>query len=196
MSTEIRIALLVIASIAEFTGTLLYVIDIFRGNTKPHRMTRFIVFFILSLSCFSILASDGNFGAKLYATYGFIHGGILFGASMWRGMGGTSRLDWICLAIASIGIIGWQVTGNPMVGVWFSIIADLAAYIPAFVKTYQLPETESHWLYSLGLLASGLTLIAYPLDAVSIFQIYIIVSCIIMLVLIFRKQIGWKLPFR
>jgi hypothetical protein len=184
-----RVVLIVLSTIFELTGTTIYMVSIARGNTKPHRMTRFIVFTILSLNFASIMAAHGNFGAKLYAGLSFGHGTVLFAMSMWRGLGGTAKLDFGCLAIAAIGILGWKLTGNALVGVWFSILADIAAYVPAFVKTWRRPETESHWLYTLSIFAAGLGLIAYPLGAVSIFQIYIVLCSSTMVFIIFRKKI-------
>lgn len=109
--------------------------------------------------------------------------------SLWRGMGGSSKVDWLCFGIAALGVVGWKITGNPVVAIWFSILADLSAYIPAFIKTWKHPKTESPWYYALSGLAALLSLIAYKLDASSVFQIYIIVCCVIMVALIYRREL-------
>lgn len=153
-------------------------------------MTRFILFFILTLNFVSIVAADGNLGAKIYAGLSFAHSGVLFAMSLWRGMGGKSKLDFACLGIATLGIFGWKITGNPLVGVWFAILADLAAYIPAFVKTWHHPKTESHWLYTLSIVAAGLGLFAYPIEAQSIFQIYIVLASAVMVAIIYRERLS------
>ena len=170
----IRIILLTLSLISEIVGVSLYALSIVKGKTKPHKMTRFILFFILTLNFASIAAADSNVGAVLYAGLSFGHAALLFVMSLWRGMGGKSKLDFTCLGIAIIGIVGWQITGNPLVGLWFAILADFAAYVPAIIKTWHMPETESHWLYTLSVLAAGLSLVAYPISSESIFQIYII----------------------
>mgnify|MGYP000877187136 CR=1 FL=1 len=185
-----RVTLIFLSTIIGISGVVLYAISIVKGKTRPHRMTRFILFFILTLNFVSIVAAKGNLGAVIYAGLTCAYGGILFAMSLWRGMGGKNRLDFICLGIASLGIIGWKLTGNAIVGVWFAILADLAAYIPAFVKTWEFPETESHWLYTLSIFAAGLGLFAYPIEAQSIFQIYIVVASAAMLVVIYHKQIA------
>jgi hypothetical protein len=113
--------------------------------------------------------------------------------SLWRGMGGAAVADWVCFVIAALGIAGWKVTGDPIVGVWFSILADLSAYFPAFIKTWNHPHTESPWYYALSGLAAFFSLIAYRIEAASIFQIYITLCCIVMVVLIYRKDIAKKL---
>ncbi len=181
--------LLILSAILIVIGPITYIVSIARGTSKPHRMTRFILFFVLSLNFFSILAAHGNFGADLFAGITFIQAVIIFFMSLWWGMGGSSIVDWICLIVAIIGIICWKITGNPIFGVWFSILADFSAYLPAFIKTWKQPKTESPWYYLLSGLAALLSLVAYRIETASIFQIYIAFSCIVMVFFIYRKDI-------
>lgn len=180
--------LLFLSAILVAVGPITYTASIINGRTKPHRMTRFILAFVLTLNFVSILAAKGNLGAEIFAGITCIQALVIFGMSMWRGMGGTSIFDWVCFGIAVVGIIGWKVTGNPIIGVWFSVLADFSAYLPAMVKTYHHPHTESPWYYLLAGLAAFFSLIAYKIEAASIFQIYILVCVLIMLGLIYRKE--------
>ena len=184
-----QIVLLGISTLFALIAPISYIISIIHGTSKPHRMTRFILFFVLTLNFVSILAAQGNTGAKLFAGITFAQGVAIFLLSLWKGMGGSSYFDFVCLGIAVIGIIGWKITGNPLLGVWFSILADLSAYLPAFVKTYKHPKTESPWFYITSALAAFFGLIAYNLDASSIFQMYIALCSFIMIGLIYRKEI-------
>ncbi len=181
--------LLALSTILVIISPITYIISIAHGKTKPHRMTRFILAFVLTLNFFSILAAKGNLGAEIFAGVTFLQGLIIFLMSLWRGMGGSSKLDYLCLAIATIGIIGWKLTGNPLVGVWFSILADFAAYIPAFIKTWKHPHTEAPLFYLLAAVAAFLSLIAYKLESASIFQIYIMICSLGMIAFIYRKKI-------
>lgn len=181
--------LLILSAILVAVGPITYAASIIKGRTKPHRMTRFILSFVLTLNFVSILAAKGNIGAEVFAGITCLQALVIFGMSLWRGMGGTSKFDWICFAIAIIGVIGWKVTGDPIIGVWFSVLADLSAYLPAFVKTYHHPHTESPWYYLLAGFAAFFSLIAYKIEAASIFQIYILVCVFIMLGLIYRKEL-------
>lgn len=181
--------LLALSTLLVVIGPITYIVSISKGQTRPHRMTRFILSFVLTLNFVSILAAKGNLGAEVFAGITFLQALIIFFMSLWRGMGGTSIFDWICLIIAALGIVGWKITGDPIVGVWFSILADLAAYLPAFVKTWKHPHTESPWYYLLSGLAALFSLIAYKIEAASIFQIYIVVCVVIMIALIYRKDL-------
>lgn len=180
---------LTFSTILNVIAPITYAVSILKGKTKPHRMTRFIVFFVLALNFLSIVAAHGNMGAIVFAGISSAQATVIFILSLWRGMGGIHRFDLACLVIAAVGILGWKLTGNPVIGVWFSILADFAAYLPAFVKTWHHPHTESPWYFLLGAVASFLSLIAYKIETVSIFQIYIIVTSLVMVGFIYRKKL-------
>ena len=105
---------------------------------------------ILGLGFVGILSARGNFGAILYSGISFGFGVTCFVLSVRRGMGGSRLFDWICFAIAMAGVVGWHTTGNAVLSVWFAALADFVAYLPAYVKTWEHPSTESPWLYSLS----------------------------------------------
>jgi hypothetical protein len=181
--------LLSLSTLTLNVGALIYVISILRGRTKPHRVTRFVLFFILALNFISVLAAHGNLGAELYAGIILVNAAIFLLLCVKRGMGGSSLFDWACLIIAFCGVIGWQLSGNSLLSIWLAAIADFVAYLPAIAKTWQHPNTESPWLYILGTIGTGLGLFAYKLSTVSIFQISTIISALIMIFCIYHKKI-------
>lgn len=181
--------LLILSAILTIVASSIYCVSILNGRTKPHRITRLVLFFVLTLNFVSVLAANGNLGAVLYAGIICFFGAAFFLLSLQRGMGGATVFDWVCFAIAMGGVIGWQITGNAVVGIWLAVAADLVAYIPAFLKTWEHPNTESPWLYILSSLGSFCGLIAYQISAVSIFQIFTILCGLIMLICIYHKKI-------
>jgi hypothetical protein len=168
---------------------LIYCASILSGRTKPHRTTRFVVFVVLTLNFFSILAAHGNTGAEVYSGILFVSAIAFLILSLKSGMGGSSVFDWVCLVAALAGVIAWQLTDNPILGVWFAVLADLVAYLPAFVKTWRHPYTESPWLYLLSSLSSFFSLIAYRISAVSAFQVFTILCSWAMLVCIYHRRL-------
>ncbi len=184
-----RFTLLAISVILELTASLIYFASIIRGRSKPHRITRFVLMFILTLSFVSIVSAKGNLGAVLWSGIAFAFGIGCFLLSIRRGMGGSSLFDWVCFTIAMCGVVGWQLTGNALLGIWLASLADFVAYLPAYVKTWKHPNSESPWLYILSFFGSLLSLIAYKISAVSIFQFTIITTCVLMLICIYHKRI-------
>jgi hypothetical protein len=63
-------------------------------------------------------------------------------------------MDMVCLSIALVGVVVWQTTGQPLVGLYASIIADLAGNIPALIKTYHYPLTEDWRFYTMDVVAA------------------------------------------
>lgn len=175
------------------TGILaaaLYIFTIVRGTTRPHVVTRFILLVVSALALASILAADGNAGSIAISSIFFTQSLIIFGLSLrqqadWH----MSTFELSCLIIALGGVAGWQLSGNPVVGVVFAIVADAVAYTPAFVKTWKQPDTESQWFYSIGIISTGLSLIAYKLEAASAFQVWLLVCDGIMLTCIYHGRL-------
>jgi hypothetical protein len=185
--------LLVLSAVLVTIGGLIYCASILGGRTKPHRTTRFVVFIVLTLNFFSILAAHGNTGAKVYSGILFVSAIAFLILSLKSGMGGSSVFDWVCLVVALAGVAAWQIADNPILGIYFAILADLAAYLPAYAKTWRQPRTESPWLYLLSGLSSFLSLIAYRISAVSAFQVATIVMSWAMLVCIYHKKLpAWR----
>ena len=180
--------LLALSTVLIIAAGIIYCASILSGRTKPHRTTRFVVLVVLTLNFFSIMAARSNTGAEVYSGILFVSA-IAFLVLSFRpgsGMGGTSVFDWICLVVALAGVAAWQIANNPILGVWFAILADLVAYLPAYLKTWRHPHTESPWLYGLSASASFLSLIAYKISAVSAFQIFTIICSLAMLVCIYH----------
>lgn len=179
--------LLTLSTILITLAGVIYCASIIRGRTKPHRTTRFAVLVILTLNFFSILAAHGNLGAEVYSGILFISAIAFLLLSLKSGMGGLSAFDLTCLVIALSGVVAWRLAANPILGVWFAVLGDLVAYLPAFYKTWKHPHTESPWLYALSGSASFIGLIAYRISAVSVFQIFTMLCSGAMLVCIYHK---------
>lgn len=184
--------LLILSSFFLIISPVAYAVSIARGRSRPHRLTRLALMVALLLTFASAIAADANWGTLVLTGIMAAHGVVIFAMSLWRGMGGTSIFDWFCFGLAIAGLIGWQISGNALVGMWFAIFADIMAFIPAYVKTWKHPHTEGHWFYTLAIIGAFLSLVAYPLAATSAFQIYIIISCLAMILCIYHRQIFAK----
>lgn len=139
-------------------SSLIYARSIITASTRPHRTTRFVLLLITVLSTAALLDSGG--AAFILAFVSMVQALGLFILSLKRGMGGWSKLDMGCLIIALFGILLWQISGNPMIGLWASIIADTVGMIPAFVKTHRQPETEDWRFFAIDTVAGCLSLAA------------------------------------
>ena len=165
---------------------IVYGISMVRGVSKPARMTRFIVWLAACIAFVSLWA-DGSQGAVWLAGIFAFRNTFLLVMSFKYGVGGWNSIDKWCLVIAGAGLVGWQVTGDPMVALLFAIIADFVGFIPALVKTYYDPSSEGPWFYYLESTAVVLNIVvisAWTLDL--LFPVHILLSNIFMLLIIFK----------
>jgi len=184
-----QVILIVLSTLFAVISPITYAVSIMHGKTKPHRTTRFVLAFVMLMNFLSIFVAHGDLATLVLAGIFAAHGIVIAGFSIRRGMGGSDAFDWICLAIALCGILGWRLSGNPIVGVWFSILADAAAYAPAVLKTWRYPHTESHWLYTTSLIATALSLAASSFGPTVAFQVYIILCDLTLIFCIYHKQL-------
>jgi len=178
---------IVISSILAIVSPIIYTRSILKGEAKPHRTTRFVLLLITTLSTASLIAQHNTVAVWL-AGISTLQAIVIFYLSIKRGMGGWSRSDISCLVVALFGIIIWRTTNNPLLGLYFSILADFTGMVPALIKTYKFPHTEIFWFYILDTVAGLFTLLAvnsFTPEQVA-YPIYIFLINLTMTILILR----------
>jgi hypothetical protein len=153
------------------TGALPYAAQIVRGRVRPERTTWLIWSLILALAVWGYRATGASDSIWFIVGELVITVGI-FALSLWRGMGGWTRLDVSCLFIAGLSLLVWQLADVPIIGVWGALTADAVALVPTLIKALQHPDSESAVTYAcssvaalFGILAVGewnLVLLFYP----------------------------------
>jgi hypothetical protein len=148
-----------LAGVLAFLQIIPYVVSIFRGKTKPERMTFFIWFIVdaVTLSSYITVGARTTIWAVLVFTFSKL---LILGLSIKRGMGGFSKFDIGCLLMALLGIIVWVGTKNALWALYFGTFVMLVGYLPTIKKAYFLPKTENSlsWVMATG--ASVLNLFA------------------------------------
>lgn len=181
--------LIVFSTLLALISPLIYAQAILKGNAKPHRTTRFILLLITTLATVSLFAQHDTVAIWL-AGVSTLQSILIFVLSIKRGMGGWEKRDLLCLCIATLGIVLWQTTKNPVIALYASILADFMGMIPALIKTFHFPKTEVWTFYALDTAAAFLNLLAvknFTLQAVS-YPAYIMVINFAMILLIIRPE--------
>jgi hypothetical protein len=181
-----RIALLILGSGLPVLASLTYIISIVRGQTRPQRMTRFLLVIITLLMAASLWLAGDTSGVWL-ALVSFVQAVVIFGVSLKRGMGGTSRLDWTCLGLCLAGLALWLLAGWPWFGLLASIVADAVAMVPALRKTMRWPHTELTLFYAIDVFAGLAIVLAGPLTL----QAIVFPAYIALINLVFVIAIRW-----
>jgi hypothetical protein len=187
----IRDFLPIAAAILALLAPIVYIRAILKGQAKPHRTTRFVLFTISALTVASLLAGKDH-TSIWFAFATCIQGAAVFGLSIKYGLGGGSKSDIICLLIALFGVVLWQVTDQPILGLCASITADFVGGIPMFLKTWRRPETEVWTYYAFDVVGSILILAATTVWSFEklVYPLYILFvnSLVVALVVLPRKK--------
>lgn len=175
-------------------GSVSYLRDVIRGKAKPNRTT----WFLWALAPLAAFAASLGEGVGIRATMTFMVGFgplLVFIASFinpqayWK----LTRLDYVCGALSLIGLGLWWVTGDGLLAIGLSILADALAGVPTVVKSFKFPETENYHVFVGGTLSAAITLLTIDTWDFAYwgFPVYILSICLLLIVLI-KFQIGKK----
>lgn len=127
-------------------GALPYIAQIIWGRVRPERATWFVWSVILALAVWSYRESGAN-DSIWFLVGDLVVTVAIFGLSLWRGRGGWTQPDIICMVIAATSLLLWGFSGLPLFALWGVLIADIAALIPTLVKSLHDPNSESTTTY-------------------------------------------------
>lgn len=183
--------LIIVSSLLVLVSYLIYEWTIFRGTTRPHRTTRFVLMLITVLGASSLFAEADRVAFWLVGMMA-VNSVVLFLISLKYGVGGWAKTDIICLVIALVGIALWKLTDNPALGLYASVVADFSCMIPTLIKTYHHPETEYGLFFLLDVFAAVLTLLALTSrqPQVLLYPLYIFAINLIMTILTQRLKLA------
>jgi hypothetical protein len=114
----------------------------------------------------------------------------VFALAIRRGVGGVSRVELMLLGLAALGVVGWQVAGDPTVATCSVVAADLIAVALMLPKTYRQPGSETLATYAIGVVSTIFALAAVDSAAPSllIYPLYILVADGVVVALIVLRR--------
>jgi hypothetical protein len=167
-----------------------YLIDIFRGKTRPHAVSWLI--WTLTQGVGAAALWDG--GATL-AAVGITFTTVLvlgiFLLSFTRGSRKISPLDAIVLSLAVLALIGWMLLDHPVWAVLLASFIELLGFIPTYIKAYKDPATEhfpSWLLYFVGMALMLATLPEYTLLTTVYLATMTVASFVLIFILLLRRK--------
>lgn len=191
---DLRILIVIIASILAVVGNVSYLRDALAGRVKPHPYTWF-VWSIVSMTTFlGGLAKGAGIGAiPTGIAEGFTI--LIFLLSLKYLFKERARhirpIDNYFLAAALLGLIPWALTKDPTISVVIVVCIDVIAFIPTLRKTWAYPETEQPLLYGMNVGRHVLTLFSlgsYNI-ATTIHSIAMIITNTLMVLFIRKKPV-------
>ncbi len=180
---------LAISTIAAVITPIIGISSILRGDFRPQRMTRFLIF-LISLLFVGTLFAQGDRNGIVIAGVQLVGGGIIFLLSLKKGIGGYSGMDIVVFLMTIASLVIWKRTDNALVGLMMSILTDIIAFTPTIVKTWNLPHTEEWRFYLSDVVASTfsiLSIAAYSLETLA-FPVYILAINTMSVVMILGRR--------
>ena len=179
-----------LAGILQLAASAPYVRDILRGTTIPQRST----WTIWTTLSFVVLASQWASGAtwSLALTVGQAAScAVIFVLAMRRGVGGVRPVEFALLAIAALGIVGWQIVDDPTVATCSVVIADIIGVALMLPKTYRSPGSETLSTFAIGVVSTICALLALESSEASllIYPVYILFAdAAVVAVIVVRRR--------
>lgn len=179
----------ILAALIVFAAYPIYILSVFRGTTKPDRVTWWI------LAVDNVLIASSSYAAGAHTTVWipalytleFLFVAIIsvrYGA-------GTYRLTWvqtICVLGAFIAMVLWYVFNQTELTLYISIAIDLLGIIPTIHKLYLQPASEDALAWGTATAGSLLNIFAIAswnvVDA--IYPVYLLLTNGIIFSLILR----------
>jgi hypothetical protein len=138
-----RNLILIIAGVVDLSANVPYIIDSLRGTTKPNTASWSTWTVINGITIVAALqAGDAINTVVLGFTYFAASLSVLL-IALFKGMREYTLFDGICQLLAIIGIVIWQVSGNPNIALLFVIISGEMAALPTFRHAYIFPNEET-----------------------------------------------------
>ncbi len=184
--------LVFVAAAGSIAAAIVYIRSMFKGNTKPNRVT----WLMWMIAPFIATAASLSSGAGLVALPIFAAGFsplLIFLASFFskKAYWKLVAFDYVCGILSAIALALWRVTSNPNTALIFAIISDALAAIPTLLKAWRNPETESAWPYIIGILSpmtSYLAATAFTFPQLAFPTYLIAINALLLLPLMRRKE--------
>ena len=179
------------AGILAFVPCPLYIYAILKGETKPDRVTWWILALVSGMIALTYDATGAHETIWLpigYTASFFII--ALFSLRYGDGPMHLHTLDRICLVVALASFVVWRLLDAPFLALLMSMATEFAALVPTAIKAYERPETEDRSAWVVTSVASLLNVLAITpwTFFIALYPVYVFVTNIIITYFIVRRR--------
>lgn len=188
--------LVVLSALISLSGSMAYIRDMFKGNTKPNLVTWGLWGFVPLIATGAALDADANFWAtvRIFVS-GFGPLLVFFAAFIVKqGYWKLSRFDYVCGILSIIALCVWLIANSPLLAILLAAIADLLATLPTIVKAWKFPETETVYTYFVGIFTASIIIPAIPVWNIenAAFQVYLMIANTTLFAIVMRGYFNKK----
>jgi hypothetical protein len=139
----VRNLILVVAGMFDLFANVPYILDSLKGKTKPNIASWSTWTLINGITIFAALNAGGAINTVILGFTYFVATLLILLIAVFKGTRKYTLFDGICQFLAIIGLILWQLSGNPNIALLFVIISGEIAAIPTFKHSYNHPNEET-----------------------------------------------------
>jgi hypothetical protein len=174
-----HIVFAVAGAVINFVACLSYVRAILRSEAAPNRVTWFLWAVVPLIAGAAQLRSGVGISTLVVLSVGVGPACVLL-ASFVGGMGlwKLGPFDYVCGACSLAALALWAVTGDPVIAIVLSIVADAAAALPTVRKAWLEPATEDRSAYLISFVAMilGILSIREATFSAYAFNVYLVAA--------------------
>lgn len=149
----------IVAGLISMVAYLPYAYDVIRAAARPNRATWLIWTVVGGLLFASYSAAAG--GAARWVPLSDTLGPALIAVLAFRyGKGGMNWFDLGCLAVAGFSVLGWALTGSPIISLNINLFLAPLGALPTLRSVYRDPAAEPALVWCAFLLSNMLNLVA------------------------------------
>jgi hypothetical protein len=135
-------AVSVLGSVIAAAGTVPYIVETIRGNTRP-RIVTWLTWAMLTGVAGAASLSAGQIGGAVFALLGAVATGSVVVTGLRYGDRSFTPLDIACLAGVLAGMVLWLTLHAPAFAVWAAILIDFVGLAPTVVHAWRAPAEET-----------------------------------------------------
>ena len=171
-----------------------YIRSIVTSTTRPSAVSWFgwALLFAIATAAQASKGIDWSLAVPLIST---ISTTIIAFTALYMGRAVWTRADGICIVLATLAIILWAITKEPLVALILSMLADLSVTAPTIIKTYQDPTSEPATLWVLYVIGVTLELVATQQFTVYnlLFPVYTVIGSAVIMALALRGKLTHRI---
>lgn len=180
-----------LGALIQFLGGAAYVRDTLRGETQPNRVTWLLWTVAPFIGTAAAISNGVGWAILPVFMAGFVPFLVFISSfvnkqAYWK----LGTFDYACGSFSILALALWILTKDPIIAIFFAILADLLAALPTLVKAWAHPETETGWPYSttiIGALLGFLVVKSWDFSEYA-FSAYLILICSAILFAIYRRR--------
>lgn len=147
------------AALLSMVGTVQYLRDVHRGQTRPHRGTWAIWSVIGVIGAASHAADGARWSLVMIAGQALTTVAVLL-LGWSRGVGSITSMNAVMFAFAAVGVGGWLYSSDPTVATVWVVFADALGVAMMLPKTWADPFGETLMTFALATVSGVLGLVA------------------------------------